>query len=411
MAMNEPFSPDYSSFYKQYAGAFLARDDVAADPDNHPPRWFARPGEMVVHKAELDVLEGRIGAAGFEPVRPFGYGRANELATRVPLPFAVYRHPGLGKGPGDVERLRGTVEQLRQAREPRRLGMNLLVGASPWIWVSAGPPTPLPPGEPRPRDPDGDAGACTTVGVVDTGVWLEHPWFSGVLSSPADRERPTPPALDFESGHGTFVAGVIRQIAPGARVSVTAPLDSMGVATEADVAAAIKMFADRGVPIINVSAGTYTADDTPPVGITAVLDQLDPSVVVVAAAGNKATRRPFWPAAHSSVLAVAALDRNGLAATGFTNYGPWVDACAPGDEIVSSYFKYSGRARWLPAGETVDFDGYARWNGTSFAAPQLAGAIARLVCSDGISPREAAARILSKGTLMPELGIRFSPSL
>src|SRR5262245_33815303 len=134
--MASRFSDEYRSFYEAFSEQFLARDDVAADPDNDPPRWFVRPGEVVVHKAELDELGSRLEGAGFQPVRPFGYGPANELETRVPLPFAVYKNPQLGRDPGDVVQLRNAVAQLRDGDDMRRVGMNHLVGASPWIWVS-----------------------------------------------------------------------------------------------------------------------------------------------------------------------------------------------------------------------------------------------------------------------------------
>src|SRR5262249_47984408 len=160
------FTPDYSDFYKQYAGAFLARPDVAADPDNHPPRWFARPGEIVVNKAEADTADVPLRREGFEPIRPFGYGRENQLETRTPLPFSVYKNKGLGNSAQHASHLRDLVVSLRGRGGTKRLAMNHLMGASPWIWVSAGPPTPLDPGEPRPAPPSGDAGACTTVGVV-----------------------------------------------------------------------------------------------------------------------------------------------------------------------------------------------------------------------------------------------------
>ena len=60
--------------------------------------------------------------------------------------------------------------------------------------------------------------------------------------------------------------------------------------------------------------------------------------VVVASAGNDATSRRTYPAALPGVVGVGALDGNRPAA--FSNFGPWVDACAPAVDVVSTFFDY-----------------------------------------------------------------------
>ena len=94
--------------------------------------------------------------------------------------------------------------------------------------------------------------------------------------------------------------------------------------------------------------------------------------VVVAAAGNDSTCRVTWPAALPGVIAVGALGPSGPAP--FTNYGSWV-TCAPGVDVISNFFddvdKHDDKN---PA--TSDFHGWAKWSGTSFAAPIVAAAIA-----------------------------------
>jgi subtilisin family serine protease len=81
--------------------------------------------------------------------------------------------------------------------------------------------------------------------------------------------------------------------------------------------------------------------------------------------------RPVFPAAFPGVVGVGAFGPTGPAA--FTNFGPWVDACAPGVDLVGIFFSWSDRP------EHLRFRGWAIWSGTSFACPIVAGAIARLV--------------------------------
>ena len=94
----------------------------------------------------------------------------------------------------------------------------------------------------------------------------------------------------------------------------------------------------------------------------------------VAAAGNQATCRPYFPAALPDVVGVGALAADGKA--WFTNFGGWVDACAPGVDVVSTFFNdfdESPRRRSSPR----QYRGWARWSGTSFSAPKVAAAIAQ----------------------------------
>ena len=110
--------------------------------------------------------------------------------------------------------------------------------------------------------------------------------------------------------------------------------------------------------------------------------------VGVAAAGNLQSGRPYFPAALPGIIGVGGLDRGGPA--WFTNFGSWVDACAPAVNVVSTFFH--------DVTETLDgrprrrFREWARWSGTSFAAPKVAGAIAQEMyvepgrCSRGVAP-------------------------
>ena len=77
--------------------------------------------------------------------------------------------------------------------------------------------------------------------------------------------------LDVEAGHGLFVAGLIRRMAPQARLVFLKALNSDGVGTELGVARAIRAATARKVDLINLSLGFYTVLDATPAGVEAAV--------------------------------------------------------------------------------------------------------------------------------------------
>ncbi|MEA2590127.1 MAG: hypothetical protein QOH66_3054, partial [Actinomycetota bacterium] len=128
----------------------------------------------------------------------------------------------------------------------------------------------------------------------------------------------------------------------------------------------------------------------------------------VAAAGNQGVARPFWPAAQKRVIAVGALDpgaqtapeakaTGAMAPAAYRNFGGWVDAGALGAGVSTFFLEWSDPV--LPLGPGValaarDFHGWAKWSGTSFATPAVAGAIAALAEAEGLTVRDAAFRLI-----------------
>jgi len=194
--------------------------------------------------------------------------------------------------------------------------------------------------------------------------------------------------LDRQAGHGVFVAGVVHQIAPGAQVVHVPVLDSDGVTDLATLVQAIDTL--PRVDVVNLSLGGYTSDDQPPAALVdalARLHQRNLDVVVVAAAGGDGSARPFWPAALPDVVAVAGMHQDGtpLAAA----VPAWVDVCAVGENVISDYLSGRGSVvlddagvrSFAPSASSPDrlgaiFTGSAKWSGSSFAAPQVSGAVA-----------------------------------
>ncbi|MEV0049731.1 S8 family serine peptidase [Saccharopolyspora shandongensis] len=261
-------------------------------------------------------------------------------------------------------------------------GCSIMYGM-PVMWgtgadAQAGPPLPEPPA--RQWDPP------VVVGVLDTGCdphpWFrDRPWFEAV---PEELDADGDAGQDRQAGHGTFVSGVVLQHAPGAVIRASRVLSSLGFTDDCTVATGLRSLRRsaeaRGerIGVVVLTAGCHTADDECPPILREELRNW-PDTVVVAAAGNHAQARPFWPAALPSVVAVAATGADGAVA-GFSNSGPWVDAAAPGVDVPSSF------VRMAPGGDRRF--GYARWSGTSFAAPQVAAAAANAL-RDGLNPNEA----------------------
>lgn len=202
--------------------------------------------------------------------------------------------------------------------------------------------------------------------------------------------------LDPVAGHGTFIAGLLRWLAPGAAVVVHRVLSTMGDGDELTIAKRLDLLADVPWPVdvVNLSFGGYGYDDRMDTLARAVRRLVNrKGCLVVAAAGNDATCRPLYPAAFPEVVAVAALDGPGAPAA-YTNFGPWVDAAAPGTDLVSTFFEgWNGVATGSP--DPDDLRGAAVWSGTSFAAPVVSALVARHLLEHGGAVSGAAKAVLS----------------
>jgi subtilisin family serine protease len=184
-----------------------------------------------------------------------------------------------------------------------------------------------------------------TVAVVDTGANVRAPVIAAKHPSTYDVRTHGRDVADV-NGHGTQVASIIARDGGTARLLVIRAGSSSGAFTDANEAAGIRYAVAHGARIINLSLG---GPRTSAVERAAVRYAVAHGVLVIAAAGDDYANRPEYPAAllGSGGLAVAAVAGNGSRAL-FSNTGPWVSIAAPG----------------------VD--------GTSFAAPRVAAAAARV---------------------------------
>ena len=254
-------------------------------------------------------------------------------------------------------------------------------------------------------------GLGVRIAVLDTGMF-EHEWLTGVTRAPGssdvwDVEHDG--YGDNESGHGTFIAGLIQQVAPSASIYAVKVLNSHGVGDDLTVADEMAKL-PQDIDIVNLSLGGYTENNAPPLAMEAALDAMAKrQTAVVAAAGNHAATRPFWPAAFEPVLAVGAVEEDAGSwwRASYSNHGPWVDVTARGTNLQSTFTReetlVAQGATPAPATDpTISFDGWAAWDGTSFATPIAAAMLARTMTRYSIaSAVDAESSLLTAASAAP----------
>jgi subtilisin family serine protease len=295
----------------------------------------------------------------------------------------------------------------------------------PFGAVIKGGETPEATSQPAPVRPKRRDCHDVPVAVIDTGIAFQQrgdDWLMDLLGEGEEDlldviPHPRDGFLDAGAGHGTFVAGVVQQVAPHARIKVYQTLDTDGLASETRVACAMvravrEMLRHGGRLVVNLSLGTDSLDDEPLLSMEAALDLIDDlqakrrgEVMLVAAAGNSGDTHPHWPAAFDRVVAVGALDQD-LRPADFSTRGPWVDCSTVGVGVRSTYVQ-GDEAPELTDPEPPDqwgADSWGQWLGTSFAAPQVAGAVAALADEFGTSLRLALLTLLMGRPRLKGLG-------
>jgi hypothetical protein len=268
--------------------------------------------------------------------------------------------------------------------------------------------------KPFPEDqyPEADPGPAG-LAVLDTGydpsIQTLHPRLAERIDyQNADIENALTSQgyLAEQGGHGTFIEGIVMRVAPRLRIRQVKVLDPAGVGDDATVTLGI---ARADAPVINLSLGGYTQQDLPPTALSVALAQLDDTVAVVAAAGNHGSPEPFYPAALKGVVAVGGLDMSGDAPhlASFSDYGTWVDIYAPAVNMLSTYLRAEWKLPSDPAGRFID--GYAFWDGTSFAAPIVSAMIADKI-RQGLTARQAQYAVLGPAPWLNGVGPVLIPS-
>jgi len=220
-------------------------------------------------------------------------------------------------------------------------------------------------------------GAGVTIAVIDTGVDATHQDLVGAVVGGTDvsgigsLDGQTP--VGDDSGHGTRVAsllagrghgagdGVIGVAPEAALLAVSVGFGAGATTSDDQIADAVRWSVDNGADIINMSLTRNTLD-WPQSWDDAFLYAMQNDVVVVAAAGNRATGTTVVgaPATMPGVLTVAGVDRDGRASANASSQGITISVAAPSEALVGAG----------PGNE------YFEWAGTSGAAPLVAGLVA-----------------------------------
>ena len=252
---------------------------------------------------------------------------------------------------------------------------------------------------------EGPGGRHRPVGELDT---VRYPWLKDVEGDP-DKLGPmlagNVPSIPQYVGHGTFAAGVLRCMAPGATVYVGDHFTDSGGELESVMIAKLEALVQKHKPdVVCLPAGTYTRENWAPLGFDQ-FHQRYPDIVLVAAAGNDSTSRGFYPAAFDWVVGVGALGTDQEHPAWFSNFGASADIWALGEGVVNAYasglYTYQEPPK-EPAQQT--FMGMARWDGTSYSAPLIAGLIADEMDRTGVSAEQAWQAVKSTTTNIPGAG-------
>ena len=264
-------------------------------------------------------------------------------------------------------------------------------------------------------------GAGVVVAIVDTGIDLDHPEFTGrvltgtCIGDPSTKCSGASATGADNNGHGTHVAGIVAAandgvgktgVAPGASLLPVKVLDANGSGSYSDVAGGIAYAATHGADVINMSLGGAS----PSTALLTALQGAAPTAVIEVAAGNSGNRfPPSYPAAYAtatgvvgSMIIVGSVDANnrissfsqtpgaGGCTTGRTNRVCFKDVflVAPGRSIYSTYPDNT----------------YATMSGTSMATPYVAGAAALVLsAAPYLTPQQVVSILLNSAT---DLGTR-----
>lgn len=374
----------------------LVQFDVLDDP---------RGDEVLVVRGQLLVRSDEVGGDHVrELVDRFGL-------EEEPVDCLDGRVFSLSNPEADSRKLAAAADALRAGGSTVSLSyvapMGIVMKALGGLEPSHGP------GPERGAEP---AEGAVKVAVVDTGITeRSDDWLTGLVQD-GNRDLlhdiPGDGYLGVGAGHGSFVAGVVQQVAQSADLVVYKVLDSDGIGSEFDAACAlVHAVREKHADVVNLSLGMETIDDAPPLAFEVALElvreherQTGREVLVVAAAGNFGRERACWPAAHRRVVAVAGLTQN-LQPTSWSSRGAWVDCSTIGEGIRSTYVEGTESPVVENPPDQFPANAWALGVGTSYAAPQVAGAVAELVhLGRASSCRQALAQLLAEGQRVPGFG-------
>ena len=213
-------------------------------------------------------------------------------------------------------------------------------------------------------------GRGVRVAVIDSGIEAGHPQVGGVAGAVVvepdpDGEPPDVRCIEGPHedlyGHGTACAGIIRRVAPDAELWSVRVLGERLTGKAWVFAAGLEWCLEHGVRVLNLSLSTSNDDY-----FETFHDLVDrcayEGVVLVSAMANE--RKATYPSEFAGVLSVAATDGADVEQI-FRNPKPPAEWGAPGIDV---------EVAWLGGGTMTV-------TGNSFAAPVIAGHVARILAT------------------------------
>lgn len=397
------------------------------------PAYPALAGELIVKFAPgLDVEErarvrDRFGVVATDPLLPgserwhlpAGTTAAAVTAALAATPGVEFAQPNYTRRTLAYQATDNALTNQWYLKAPQGLDM-----PSAWSLTTVSPP-----------------GSGSIVAIVDTGVDTSHPDLRANLlddpSAPTDRapwgkkfidevkegpktsEFPNGTDVDYAmrdgNGHGTHVAGIVGAVgnngegvtgvAPGIKLLPVKAMRADGDGDDFTIAKCLKLAADAGADVINLSVGGPAPS---PILAEAIAYDFSKGATVVIASGNGYGVPVYYPAAYAGVIAVGATTTDRKVAH-YSNVGPQLAVVAPGGNPDAGANASLGIFSTLPT-----YPNYLSLNlgkplrygvqvGTSMATPMVSGVAAILIAEakargQKLTPAQVRTRILAATT-------------
>jgi len=224
-----------------------------------------------------------------------------------------------------------------------------------------------------PLEWDETMGKGIKVGVIDTGIDIDHEDLKGKVKAYANFTTSDRNDIEDENGHGTHVAGIIAAqrnnigvvgVAPDVDLYIAKAFDKDGTAEFDSIRDSIEWMIEQDVHVINMSFSSQVSSREYQQIIQKAYRN---NICLICAAGNEGPasggkgNTMGYPAKFDETIAVTAVDINKKRAD-FSSEGAEAEIAAAGKDILSCYKNNS----------------YATLSGTSMATPIITGAVAIL---------------------------------
>jgi subtilisin len=219
------------------------------------------------------------------------------------------------------------------------------------------------------------------VAIIDSGIETSHPLLRGLTLADdvaiVDQgfQISTIPGEGHDAyGHGTAIAAIIRELAPEAQIGSFRVLGQHLRSRTLLIREAVRQALDRGYHILNCSFGCSREDH-----VLVYKEWIDEAYVqgchIVASCNNDNFMKREWPGHFPSVVTVNFADCR-EAEMFYCRLGHLVEFAARGQDV---------EVPWVGGGRK-------KVTGSSFAAPHVAGLLARLLsCCPELTPVQAKA--------------------